>query len=433
MSVLVVGISHKTAPVPVLERVALDVEGVAKLIRQVTDVEHVTEATVISTCNRTEVYADVDRFHGSVEAISRMLGERLGDVPEDVLEHLYVHYDDGAVSHLFHVAAGLDSMVLGEAQILGQAREALRVGQEQGTVGPALNVLFQQALRVGKRSHAETDIDRVAPSLVSAALERAADHVGPMAGKHVLVVGAGSMAGLTVATAHRAGAASITVANRTPERAERLAAQYGARAIALEDLAGHVGPVDVLVSCTGAAATLIGPEQIAARRALRSDPAPLAIVDLALPRDVDPAVGALDGVHLVALDTLAAELEDAPGGADVEGVRTIVSQELAAFLTARRSQSVTPTVVALRTMATGVVEAEIARLGSRLPQLDDASRAEVEKTIRRVAEKLLHQPTVRVKQLANESGAVSYAAALAELFALDPEAVQAVTRVEGVS
>ncbi|MCW2819504.1 MAG: hemA [Marmoricola sp.] len=433
MSVLVVGVSHKTAPVSVLERVALDAGGVAKLIRQVTDVEHVTEATVVSTCNRTEVYADVDRFHGSVEAISRMLGERLGDAPEEVLEHLYVHYDDGAVSHLFHVAAGLDSMVLGESQILGQTREALRVGQENGTVGPALNVLFQQALRVGKRSHAETDIDRVAPSLVTAALERAADHVGPLAGKHVLVVGAGSMAGLTVATAHRAGAASITVANRTPERAERLAAQHGARAIPLEDLADHVGPVDVLVSCTGSASTLIGPEQIAARRARSADPGPLAIVDLALPRDVDPAVGALDGVRLVALDTLAAELEDAPGGADVEGVRTIVAQELAAFLTARRSQSVTPTVVALRTMATGVVDSELARLGSRLPQLDEATRAEVEKTIRRVAEKLLHQPTVRVKQLANESGAVSYAAALAELFALDPEAVQAVTRVEGVS
>ncbi|MCW2866032.1 MAG: glutamyl-tRNA reductase [Marmoricola sp.] len=433
MSVLVVGISHKTAPVPVLERVALDGEGVTKLIRQVTDVEHVTEATVVSTCNRTEVYADVDRFHGSVEAISRMLGERLGDAPEDVLEHLYVHYDDGAVSHLFHVAAGLDSMVLGEAQILGQTREALRVGQEQGTVGPALNVLFQQALRVGKRSHAETDIDRVAPSLVSAALDRAAAHVGPLAGKHVLVVGAGSMASLTVATAHRAGAASITVANRTPERAQRLADQYGAQAIALEDLAHHAGPVDVLVSCTGAAATLIGPEQIAERRAANPHPAPLAVVDLALPRDVDPAVADLDGVRLVALDTLAAELEDAPGGADVEGVRTIVSQELAAFLAARRSQSVTPTVVALRTMATGVVDSELARLGSRLPHLDEATRAEIEKTIHRVAEKLLHQPTVRVKQLANESGAVSYAAALAELFALDPEAVQAVTRVEGVS
>jgi glutamyl-tRNA reductase len=175
---------------------------------------------------------------------------------------------------------------------------------------------------------------------------------------------------------------------------------------------------------------LLGPDQIAARR---TGDHPLAVVDLALPRDVDAAVADLPGVELIALDTLAADLEDAPGGADVDGVRSIVSQELAAFLTARRSQSVTPTVVALRTMATGVVDAELSRLDSRLPQLDDASRAEVEKTIRRVAEKLLHHPTVRVKQLANESGAVSYAAALAELFALDPEAVQAVTRVEGIS
>ncbi len=428
MSVLVVGISHKTAPVPVLERVALDAEGVQKLIRQVSEVEHVTEATVVSTCNRTEVYADVDRFHGSVEAISRMLGERVGDTAEDLVEHLYVHYDDGAVSHLFHVAAGLDSMVLGESQILGQTREALRVGQEHGTIGPALNVLFQQALRVGKRSHAETDIDRVAPSLVRTALDRAADHVGPLTGKHVLVVGAGSMAGLTVATAHRAGAASIVVANRTPERATHLAAEYDATAIPLSALRDWAGHVDVLVSCTGAAATLIGPDQI---RAHRTGTHPLAVVDLALPRDVDPAVGELPGVLLVALDTLAAELEDAAGGADVDGVRTIVDQELAAFLTARRSQSVTPTVVALRTMATGVVDSELSRLAARLPMLDAASRAEVEKSIRRVAEKLLHQPTVRVKQLANESGAVSYAAALAELFALDPEAVEAVTRAEG--
>ena len=428
MSVLVVGISHKTAPVSVLERVALDAEGVQKLIRQVSEVEHVTEATVVSTCNRTEVYADVDRFHGSVEAISRMLGERVGDTAEDLVEHLYVHYDDGAVSHLFHVAAGLDSMVLGESQILGQTREALRVGQEHGTIGPALNVLFQQALRVGKRSHAETDIDRVAPSLVRTALDRAADHVGPLAGKQVLVVGAGSMAGLTVATAHRAGAASIVVANRTPERAAHLAAEYAATAIPLTALRDWAGHVDVLVSCTGAAATLIGPDQIVAHR---TGAHPLAVVDLALPRDVDPAVGALPGVRLVALDTLAAELEDAPGGADVDGVRTIVDQELAAFLTARRSQSVTPTVVALRTMATGVVDSELSRLAARLPTLDAAARAEVEKSIRRVAEKLLHQPTVRVKQLANESGAVSYAAALAELFALDPEAVEAVTRAEG--
>ena len=429
MSVLVVGISHKTAPVSLLEHVALDAERATKLLREVSDLEHVTESTVLSTCNRTEIYTDVDRFHGSVESISRMLGELAGQSPEDVLAHLYVHYDDGAVSHLFHVAAGLDSMVPGESQILGQTREALRLGQENGTVGPALNVLFQQALRVGKRSHAETDIDKVAPSLVASALDRAAEHVGSLQGRHVVIVGAGSMAGLTAATASRAGAASIVVANRTPERATRLASQYDARAIPLSGLSSYDGPVDVLVSCTGAAGVLIDVHAVSSRR--RGD-RPLAVVDLALPRDVDPGVAELPGVRLIALDTLAAELEDAPGGADLEGVRTIVAQELTAFLAARRSQSVTPTVVALRTMATGVVEAELARLLSRMPDIDASSRAEVEKTLRRVAEKLLHQPTVRVKELANDSGAISYAAALAELFALDPEAVEAVTRVEGV-
>ena len=349
-----------------------------------------------------------------------------------MLGHLYVHYDDGAVSHLFHVAAGLDSMVPGESQILGQTRDALRMGQEHGTVGPALNVLFQQALRVGKRSHAETDIDRVAPSLVASALDRVPPSTSATStGKHVVIVGAGSMASLTAATASRAGAGSIVVANRTPERAARLAAQYDARAIPLSALAD--------VRRTGGRARLVHRRDRRGRSTSTRSPRaaardhPLAVIDLALPRDVDPDVAHLTGVRLIALDTLAAELEDTPGGTDVEGVRTIVAQELSAFLTARRSQSVTPTVVALRTMATGVVESELARLLSRMPDLDDAERAEVEKTLRRVAEKLLHQPTVRVKELANDSGAVSYAAALAELFALDPEAVEAVTRVEGVT
>jgi glutamyl-tRNA reductase len=426
VSVLVVGISHRTAPVSVLERTALDADGAQKMVREVSELEHVSEATVLSTCNRTEIYADVDRFHGSVEAISRLLGDRAGMAAEDVLGHLYVHYDDGAVSHLFHVASGLDSMVLGESQILGQAREALRLGQENGTIGPALNVLFQQALRVGKRAHAETDIDHVAPSLVGVALDRAADHLGGLAGREVLVVGAGSMASLTVSTLVRAGATSITVANRTFEHAARLAAQHeSVHAVPLSELGTYAGPVDVLVSCTGATGMVLGADDIAARR--RADQ-PLAVVDLALPRDIDPTVATLPGVRLVALDTLGEELQQVPAASGIQGVRTIVAEELAAFLAVRRSQSVTPTVVALRSMATSVVQSELARLESRLPDLDETTRAEVVRAVNRVADKLLHQPTVRVKELANESGAISYAAALAELFSLDPEAVEAVTR-----
>jgi glutamyl-tRNA reductase len=431
MSVLVVGVSHKTAPVSVLEQLAIDPDGLEKLVRDVSSSEHVTEATALATCNRIEIYADVDRFHGSVESVSRRLCELADGAPEDVVPHLYVHYDDGAVAHLFHVASGLDSMVVGEGQILGQAREALRVGQELGTVGPALNSLFQQALRVGKRVHAETDIDRAAPSLVTVALDRATAHVGPVAGKRVLVVGAGSMAGLSVATVTRLGAGEVVVASRTYERAERLAAQYGGRSVPLSDVGDEIARADVVVSCTGAAGVVLPLSMVAAART--NPRGPLALVDLALPHDVDPSVGDLPEVELIGLARLADELHDGVIAGDIAAVREVVTEEITSFLAARRSSAVTPTVVALRTMATGVVDTEIARLLGRLPELDPEVRAEVEHTVRRVADKLLHQPTVRVKELANETGAVSYAAALAELFSLDPDAVEAVTRPEGVT
>ncbi|MDT0200641.1 glutamyl-tRNA reductase [Nocardioides sp. AE5] len=429
MSILVVGISHRTASVDVLEQLTLDHNGVEKLIADVAACEHVTEATVIATCNRLEIYAEVERFHGSVEELSRLLCERGAPVrpTEELLPNLYVHYGDGAVSHLFHVASGLDSMVVGEGQILGQTRDALRQGQEAGTVGPALNTLFQQALRVGKRSHAETEIDRAAPSMVTAALDLAVVEVGAISGKQVAVVGAGTMAGLATATVARLGART-TVLNRTFEHAERLAHDYQARALPLAELDAVLATADVVISCTGAAGTVVTADQVADARA--GNDAPLAFIDLALPRDIDEAVEALPGVTVIGLRRLSGELADSDGAREVAGVRAIVSEEIAAFSHARRQASVTPTVVALRTMATGVVDAEIERLLGRLPDLDPTARAEVEMAVRRVADKLLHQPTTRVKELVNEAGTVSYATALAELFALAPEAVDAVTSVE---
>ncbi|WP_296604868.1 glutamyl-tRNA reductase [Nocardioides sp.] len=430
MSVLVVGVSHKSAPVALLEQLALDGPALHKLIDDVAASEHVTEATVIATCNRLEIYAEVDRFHGSVEELSRMVIDHAGESTEAMLPHLYVHYDDGAVSHLFQVVAGLDSMAVGEGQILGQTRAALSAGQEIGTVGPSLNLLFQQALRVGKRARAETGIDRAAPSLVTAALDRSRAAVGDLSGKRVLVVGAGSMAGLATATVAGRGAASVTVVNRTAASADRLAEEYGARAATLDDLVAELALADVVVSCTGAAGILISRDMLAAATA---DGRPVSIIDLALPHDVDPEAAGLPGVTLVNLADLADDLRDSEAGQEVEAVRTIVAQEVSAFLTARRQASVTPTVVALRSMATSVVDAEMERLMGRLPDLDEAARAEVLHTVRRVADKLLHQPTVRVRELANEAGAVSYAAALAELFALHQDAVDAVTRPEGLA
>jgi glutamyl-tRNA reductase len=426
MSVLVVGISHRTAPVDVLEQLALDGNGVHKLLGDVASCDHVSEATVLATCNRLEVYADVERFHGSVEDISRLLCERADTSAEDLVRYLYVHYDDGAVSHLLHVAAGLDSMVVGEGQILGQTREALRLGQEHSTVGPSLNLLFQQALRVGKRAHAETDIDHAAPSLVTAALDRAVVAIGPITGKRAVVLGAGTMASLATSTLARLGAADISVVNRTVANAERLAVEYDARSVQFESLTRELANADIVISCTGAAGVVLTREQVATRA---SADRPLAIIDLALPHDVDPWVVTEPGVTLIDLRSLAEDLQQTEAAREVAGVREIVSEEISAFVSARRQASVTPTVIALRHMATEVVDAELERLLARLPDLDPGTRAEVEHAVRRVADKLLHQPTVRVKELANETGAVSYAAALAELFSLHPEVVDAVTRV----
>jgi glutamyl-tRNA reductase len=261
-------------------------------------------------------------------------------------------------------------------------------------------------------------------------VDRATRHLGTVEGKRVVVVGAGAMASLAVATLTRMGAADVTVASRTADKAQRLAEQYDATAIPLSQVDSVLPGADVLVSCTGATGVVLPLATVAAARA--SATTPMAVIDLALPHDVDPAVGELPEVVLIGLAQLAAEVNEGEGSGDVAAVREIVAQEIAAFIAARRAASVTPTVVALRSMATGVVDTEMQRLLSRLPDLDPQVRAEVDHAVRRVADKLLHQPTVRVKELANETGAVSYAAALAELFSLDPDAVEAVTRAEGV-
>jgi glutamyl-tRNA reductase len=239
------------------------------------------------------------------------------------------------------------------------------------------------------------------------------------------------MASLAAAHLYRGGAASITVLNRTSASADRLAAEYGARSVPLSALADELPLADIIVSCTGAPEPLVRLADVVTSRG--GSERPLAVVDLALPHDVDPSVADLPGVDLISLAGLADELRGLESTAGVDDVRTIVAQEIAAFLSVRRQASVTPTVVALRSMATTVVDAEMERLAARLPDLDEATRAEVLQTVRRVADKLLHEPTVRVKELADAEPAVSYTAALAELFRLDPEAVDAMTRAEGKS
>ncbi|MFF4393437.1 glutamyl-tRNA reductase [Streptomyces sp. NPDC001552] len=565
MSLLVVGLSHRSAPVSVLERASLSADAKVKLLHDTLAAEPATEATVLATCNRIELYADVDKFHAGVAELSTLLAQHSGVGLEELTPYLYVHYEDRAVHHLFSVACGLDSMVVGEGQILGQIKDALALGQEFHTAGRLINDLFQQALRVGKRAHSETGIDRAGQSLVTFGLEQLAVNV-PVgewaAGKRALVIGAGSMSSLAAATLARVGVAEIVVANRTADRAERLAeilvasgTGVSAVAVPMARVADELTRVDVVVSCTGATGLVLTADDVLAavswgagglapaeqdeagaapqaHQGLRPrTPAPqsppatagrgplagldpdvvarlaaaaqthgriadagavrtisgaveadgcpvgpdgrsaltgvdanslelhgtwadqgeaaaqrqprrstrtqahattvrLALLDLAMPRDIDAAVHRIPGVRLVDIESLAETSADAPMAADVDAVRGIVAQEVAAFGAAQRAAHITPTVVALRAMAAEVVAMEVARLDGRVPDLDERQRAEVTQTVRRVVDKLLHAPTVRVKQLASEPGGAGYADALRELFDLDPQTVASVSRAD---
>ncbi len=440
MSILVVGLSHKSAPMATLERVVLSGDARVKLLRDVLHAEDVAGSLVVNTCNRVEIYAEVGKFHSAVAAVTELLARHSGVPLGELTPHLYVHYEDRAVQHLLAVTCGLDSMVVGESQILGQVRQALTVAREQGTVNRALSEVGTLALRTGKRAHAETGIDRAGASLVNVGLAAAATELGESAadaeqvltGRSVLVVGAGSMSSLAVAAAARAGAAAVTVANRTRSHARRLAATVSGQAADLTDLPSLLAAADLVISCTGAPGAVITTDMVREATARRDPGAGLILLDLALPRDIEAGAARLPGVAVVDLEAVAA----GAGGeqarardADIAAVRAILAEEFAAYVTAGRAATVAPTVVALRAKAASVVDAELARLAGRL-ELDPQARQEIDRSMRRITDKLLHAPTVRVKELAGAPGADSYEAALRVLFDLDPEAVQAVARAD---
>ena len=428
MTLLAVGVSHQTAPVSLLEQFAMDRDDTVKALHELVENDHVSEAIVLATCNRVEVFAEVERFHGGVTEISRVLARQAGSSVEELSPYVTVHYEDQAVAHLFTVAAGLDSMVVGETQVLGQLRAAYALAQDEGTVGRALHPVAQRALRVGKRVHSETGIDRAGASLVSVSLDHAEALGGGLAGRPVLVVGAGSMGALAATTLARRGAA-VTVISRTPAHAQRLAVAVEGRAADLHRLGQEIAAADLLVTCTGASGIVVGADPVAAamqsRGAAGRGHRPLVVVDLALPRDVDPAVAGLPGVHVVDLALLQGERQTDDGAAtasvaagDVVAARAMIEEETALLRSERQAAAVAPTVSALRSQAAEVVDAELLRLSTRLPDLDARDRAEIARAVRRVVDKLLHEPTVRVKELASAPGGTDYADALRALFGL---------------
>lgn len=432
MNLLVVGASHRTAEVSLLERMSVALGDASELLTALLLREHVTEAVVLSTCNRVEIYAGVTAFHGGLADVSGVLAQRAGVDPTGLASRLYVHWESDAVTHALRVASGLDSMVVGEAQIVGQLRDAYTLAADAGATGRMLHEVMQQALRVGKRARAETGIDSTGRNVVTTALERAlaaraggsADPAAPVpalgsaAGLSGVVVGSGSMGALALANLTRIGAGPVRVASRSAARAARLAESYQAEPVELAELEALIPETDLLISATASPDPVLTRETVAAGLLRRdADRGPLVICDLAMPRDVAPAVADLPGVVLIDMERLAAA-GPAAAASEVAAVEEIVTAEAATIVAQLRDSQVAPTVAALRARADEVVATELSRLAARRPELTDEQRAEVAHAVHRLVQRLLHQPTVRVRQLASEPGGHAYAAVLAELFDL---------------
>jgi glutamyl-tRNA reductase len=411
MSVLLFGVSHRSAPVSVLEQLSTDESDQAKIVEQVLQSSLITEAMVLSTCNRVEIYAVVEAFHGGLSVVGQVLSEHSGMSLGDLTKYAYVRYAEAAVEHLFAVTSGLDSAVIGEQQVLGQVRRSYASAEAHQTVGRTLHELAQRALSVGKRVHSETGIDRAGASVVSVALEMADRRLsGGLAGRSAVVIGAGSMGALAAAHLVRAGIGRVHVVNRSLPRAERLVQNLrdqgvDAHAFPFDHLPPLLADADVVVSCTGAVRSVVSLADVHRGLAHGQEPKQLVICDM---------------------ERIQREPAARAAASDAEAARAIVAAEVANYLAGQRMAEVTPTVTALRQRAADVVEAELLRLDNRLPGLEATHRDEVARTVRRVVDKLLHAPTVRVKQLASAPGGDSYAEALRELFELDPQAVDAV-------
>lgn len=418
MSIVVIGVNHRTAPLAVLERLAIAPENLAKAIGGLVDRDNIREAAVLATCGRTEVYVVAERFHGAYADVTDFLAT-LGSMAIDELQpYLFAQHDDAAASHLLEVAAGLDSAILGESEILGQVRGAWRSAQEHGGTKTTLDLLFRQALRTGKRARTETSIARGTASISHAAVEMATDRIGSLTGRRVLVVGAGDMGAGVAAALRHAGAGHIVVANRTPARGVDLADRVGGAVVGFDHLADAVGECDVVVTCAGAGETFITPELVE----IRSDPNnPLLIVDIAVPRNVDRSVAEVSGVTLLNLDDLRdwADRGRAARAAEAGRVRIIVAEELERFLFESTARQAAPLVARLHDRAEQIRSSELERFSGRLSELDRVERDTVEALTRSIIAKLLHSPSVRLRHDAGSPQGERNAAAVSDLFDLE--------------
>jgi glutamyl-tRNA reductase len=423
MPVIAVGLTYRNTPLELLERLAIDAERRPKALALLLDREHVKEGVILSTCNRVEVYAAIDRFHDGGHAVRRFLTEFHDVHPGQLADYLQGYFEARAVQHLFAVTSGIDSMVVGEAQILGQVREAFQAAQSERTVGPVLSALFTQALKVARRARRETAIGEGLASTLSVSLEVARRQLGTLAGRRALIVGAGRMARLAGRTLQEAEVAELVIANRTMARGAALAAELGGRSVPLEAIERELARADLLVACTAAVVPTVKLATVHRGLARRAPGKPLVVLDLGVPRDVETEVRQLPGVVLADLDALRALLEtqDDGQGREVERVRALIAEETAAFMNGQREAKLVPTIRALRARAEYVREQELRRAGARLAGLSPRQRQAVEAVTRGLVNKLLHDPIVRGKALAAGANGELYANILRQLYALDEE------------
>ena len=419
MSVVVIGLNHRSVPLDLLERMTIDDSRLAKALHDVASREHVSEAVVLSTCNRTEIYVVAEKFHGAYADLRNFLSEMAYLPPEEFADHLYVQYDDDAVSHLFAVTSGLESAVVGEAEILGQVRRAWERAQEEGTTGSSLNLLFRHALEVGKRARTETGISRHIASVSTAAVAMAAERMGDLAGRRILVLGAGEMGEGMVRALTSAGVDDLRIANRTWERAVELADRLGGRAVRLADINESLAEVDLLLTSTGASSIMLEHGDLAQIMTVRQG-RPLLIVDVAVPRDVDPSAADLPGVTLLDMDDLRtfADAGIAERKGEVAAVRAMLVEEVERFVSVSSAREVAPLVAELYDRAEGVRVGELDRYRSRLGDLDERQLEAVEALSKGIVAKLLHDPAVGLKDAAGSPRGERLAEALRDLFDL---------------
>lgn len=422
MSVVVVGLNHRTAPIDLLERLSISEETLPKALHELCGLEHVAEAAILSTCNRIEVYAVVSMYHAGTQDLRNFLSEFCHVAPEDFVDHLYTYHEDAAVRHLFRVAAGIDSLVIGESEILGQVRRAFQRAVEEGSVHRALGHAFRRALRVGKRARTETAIGRNPTSISSAAVDlaRRAFADGTLAGKRVTIVGAGKMGRLAAKALASSGVNDVIVVNRTEERAEELARMFSAESLPMTGLGEALASSDILIASTNAHGCVVSAEVVSEAMASRPD-RPLFIVDIAVPHDVEREAAAIPGVVLRGIDDLRGVVDANRGNrlAEVSNVEDIIAGEVESFLEWERSTEYAPTASALVAQADTLREAEMAKAKARLAGLDPEHLDAVDHLSRRLVAKLLHTPLAKAKELSASKQGYMYLTALRELFDLD--------------